>query len=285
MVVLTLSTAPLLRAEQEAQLVITQARPTGQAADHPGSVTTQSPQDPSALFRVSPSTANVPATFSFFVAVVDQFGRIIPNSDITIVYDPVANSGGHQHHDASRPKGRYDPESGNTGSDGFLPVTYTAPEVSGLIFTVFTCQTPTGVPCRPAFGNVDVSIDLIAASCGTQVGQKAAHPSNNHALPSLQAACTSALSDYTARYPGSTLTYNDMSLQWGGLFDCGANTPPCPGGAAWQPPHAGHRWGDNADFEHDFVPVSRRRVLRDVIENAGFRIHDEGNHWHLTVLN
>jgi hypothetical protein len=271
---LALPTAAPLQAEQQGQVFITLTRSPGQQGQ-PGGITIQTPQDPRALFRISPSTANVPATLSFFVAVVDQFGRIVPNSDITIVYDPVANSGGHQHHDASRPKGQYEPESGNTGPDGYLPVTYTAPEASGLIFSVFTCHTPSGGPCSPSIGNVDVSIDLEAANCGNQVGQTATHPTNNYALPSLQAACSSALDDYTARYPGSTLTYNDMSLPWGGLFDIDAT---------WAPPHGGHRWGENADFEHDFVPVSRRRVLRQIIRNAGFSIFDEGDHWHLTVL-
>lgn len=240
-----------------------------------------------ALFRVFPSMIlrprNAPPIYSSVdleVAVVDQFGQIVPNSDITITYSPVDNSGWHVHTEPGRPKGTYAPESGNTGPDGWLPVKYTAPEVSGLIFSHFACATPNGGPCTPLSGEVEVSVDLDSLSCGDTIGTNNRHPTNNYGLVSLERNCQAAREEYLALYPDAPFKTNDISLPWGGLFDHSDAAP-------WSNPHWLHRWGNNMDMRFMDQLPPRRRILREVLERHNFEveIHQPGPHLHLTTTN
>ena len=54
-------------------------------------------------------------------------GAILPNCDLNIQITVANGSGGHVHN-TNRPRGMFNPSSGNTGASGFLPVAYTAPE-------------------------------------------------------------------------------------------------------------------------------------------------------------
>jgi hypothetical protein len=99
-------------------------------------------------------------------------------------------------------------------------------------------------------------------------------------------ALTDLVNDYANAFGGASLFINDISLQWGGLFDCGANARPCRSGAQpWQPPHASHRWGENADLDITSVPVPRRQRLLQMIQQARLSAFlEDAVHWHLTVL-
>jgi hypothetical protein len=66
---------------------------------------------------------------------------------------------------------------------------------------------------------------------------------------------------------------NDISLQWGGLFDINAD---------WRPPHYEHRRGRQVDFSNaDNLPADLQRALRTIIGQYGGNVLNEGNHWHV----
>jgi hypothetical protein len=66
---------------------------------------------------------------------------------------------------------------------------------------------------------------------------------------------------------------NDISLQWGGLFDINAD---------WRPPHYEHRRGRQVDFSNaDNLPADLQRALRTIIRQYGGNVLNEGNHWHV----
>jgi len=73
--------------------------------------------------------------------------------------------------------------------------------------------------------------------------------------------------------PGLQMNYNDISLQWGGLFDINAD---------WRPPHYEHRRGRQVDFSNaDNLPADLQRALRGIIGQYGGEVRNEGNHWHV----
>ena len=74
--------------------------------------------------------------------------------------------------------------------------------------------------------------------------------------------------------PANKLAYNDISLQFGGLFDIGA---------MWGTPHKIHRLGTNVDLR--LVPVEHRQTLRQIIHGSGISniyVEESPPHWHLT---
>ncbi|MEW6068696.1 MAG: hypothetical protein AB1610_10455 [Nitrospirota bacterium] len=74
-----------------------------------------------------------------------------------------------------------------------------------------------------------------------------------------------------------TLRINDISLEWGGLFDIDAN---------WATPHKSHRTGKNVDVDDVTVEGSLvteellKKIIRDLKCNV--TILSESNHFHLT---
>src|SRR6266481_2369569 len=74
-------------------------------------------------------------------------GAILPNCDINLQITVANGSGGHVH-STNRPRGMFNPNSGNTGASGFLPVAYTAPEASGIT-NVLLFGFLNGVPITP----------------------------------------------------------------------------------------------------------------------------------------
>lgn len=256
-------------AHAESQVIIRQA---------PSDAATTQDFSTQSLFTIPPSTSGSSSKMSYYLAVVNVYtGQVIPNSSISVDYSATANSGGHDHHDNSRPKGTYVPESGNTGSSGWLLFTYTAPQVSGEIYHYFTCVSGDDSPCWPAYGYGYVLVpDLAALGAGTNytlIGQTGAHQSNHYGTFGTNQALVSLANAFAARFPGSVLQYNDISLQWGGLFDISSG---------WASPHKSHRFGNNVDFNQRAVRVSRREALRQLIRAQGFAILDEGNHWHFS---
>jgi hypothetical protein len=248
-----------------------------------GGVVNQAGIDPNAFLRLKPGTSTTPSTAMVGFGFINvNTGQLIPNLDILIESSPVPFSGGHSHDDGNRPGGSFQPQSGNTGPGGLLQVTYTAPQVAGLINVTVVC---TSILCSPFIGRVDVSIDLVAVTAGTLIGDTQQHPSNHWGTPSLAQAVTDLENLYEARF-NSSLQFNDSSLQWGGLFDCGANAPPCRATAQpWFPPHLSHRWGTDQDMDITSVPVARRNEVLHMIGLARMRtFQEDAQHWHLTVL-
>src|SRR5260370_23975273 len=153
---------------------------------------------------------------------VDLFtGQIINGCNVTIMQQPEAFSGGHQHDDSARPKGSFQPSSGNTGTSG-LPTTYTSPEVSGIVDVNLTGTAPDGTPLVPTTFTIGVQIDgLVSLGAGANyvlVGQTATHPDNHYGTGTMNATLVNLADSYAAAFPGQSLAYNDMSLVTGGLF-------------------------------------------------------------------
>lgn len=210
---------------------------------------------------------------------------MIPNCQIELTFSVQPNSGGHDHHDDSRPQGTLEPISGSTGDTGFAFTTvYTAREVAGVTEVGVTGRTPSG---GSIFGGFTIGVRVagleelaegenydLVGSFG-EPGVTSQHIGNHYGTPALNAMLVRLADDHAAAFPGEVLQYNDMSLVGGGLFDLGNN---------WVRPHRDHRFGRNLDLRTIVIPAQNRRALRQLILDGGFRLLEELNppHWHLT---
>lgn len=242
------------------------------------------PQPPS----IFTSSTKKESTRDYEVWVTDQcgFGRPVPNANVSLTHTVVEGSGGHVHHDANRDdnKGFFSSTSFNTGATGKTIIKYTAPQVSGKTKVTLKCTLPDGSTCVQHDEHIDVgSSGLLPLGAGANyvlVGGTGAHPDNHYGVPALNQALVKLADDYAVAYPGSKLIYNDMSLKQGGLFDC---MDRC-GGVSWHSPHKGHRAGRDADISYRDFPAERRTVVKRWIREKGqLKIHEEGNHWHVSL--
>jgi len=202
-------------------------------------------------------------------------GQVIPFCNLSMTWKARANSGGHSHDDAGRPKGTFNPSSGNSGSSGRLTTTYTSPEASGIIDVHLAGTLSDGSPVNPLDFTIGVEIpDLASLGAGANydlVGATSIHGDNHNGTPTFNGMLTTLADSYAAAFPGQRVAYNDMSLPQGGVFDLGAN---------WRPSHFEHRFGQNCDMR--LVPPQQRPRLRQLIAAAGLQPpHVEGDHWHL----
>ena len=232
---------------------------------------------PAADFQVRPSIGGQVITIDIDV-FCSFFGAPIPDCQITnntpVPAEP--NTGGHIHSDDGRPLGTVDPLQGNSGSDGILTVTYTAPEASGVVRL-------SGSGFHPNFGffsgNFTVGVmisglEALGASTNYDlVGQTTTHPSNHSGTGSFLSSLRKLAQAYVTANPGQRLAYNDISLAYGGLFDFGAG---------WSAPHVSHRLGTDVDLR--LVPPKKRLALQQMVYTAGIStilIEGSRNHWHL----
>jgi hypothetical protein len=219
-------------------------------------------------------------------------GNIIPNCDITVVPSAEANSGGHLHN-TNRPAGTFTPDHGNSGPSGFLPVTYTAPEASGII-NVTETGSPNGFS---PFGTIfTIGIEFGGLQPASVSGfivdtQSNMHGNNNgNATPQMAAALQDTadlfadlLAQAGEKLPALHVTA--LSLPQGGLFDYKYE---------WSPPHVDHRFGFEADISPTSAPNltdAQRGALQKAFLKSGLTApvpgenpQDEGaNHWHLRL--
>jgi len=239
-----------------------------QVAGQVGQVTTASQE---ANFSVRPSS---PLNL-ILRCLNNATGQVIPFCDLSLTWQARANSGGHNHHSSSRPKGTFAPASGNSGASGQLPTTYTSPDPSGIIDITVRGTLPNGTPVNPASYTIGVEIpDLVVLVEGANydlVGETGTHPVNHYGTPTFVGMLKTVAGSYAAAFPGQILSYNDMSMPYGGLFDINAN---------WSPPHREHRTGQSCDLR--LVPARQRARLLQLLTAAGFgRTFKEGDHWHI----
>lgn len=244
------------------------------------------PQKPSVLTN-GPTQIS---TQSYEISVQDECGNISPNADVTMDFQPVAKSGGHDHDDPSRPKGKFDLNLAapgiNTGRSGILTVKYTAPEVSGKTKLTLDCKLPDGTACiqNEEFIEVAVTPRLVPLGAGGSYdlvgiggtpGVSSQH-NDNHWVTSSFATKLKLLAEmYFGKYGTESspkLQYNDMSLESGGLFDVFND---------WKPDHHEHRIGISGDMR--LVPFERQEKLRDFLGKSGIvgRLKVHPNHWHI----
>ncbi len=110
--------------------------------------------------------------------------------------------------------------------------------------------TATSDVCGPLTIKVAAWIpDLVGMGSGrgfTLTGALPQHPSNHFGLPEVNGRLVQLADYYAADPTREILSYNDMSLVWGGLFDIGP-TADFPNRLFWQPPHDEHRVGRQID--------------------------------------
>jgi hypothetical protein len=217
------------------------------------------------------------ATVALVARVVDQNGQLVPNVNVRLEATAVANSGGHSHHDANRPNGSLGGSggtpnvvTGNTGTTGFV-FGFTAAEISGSHEIAATCTDCTQDGPDTVRVMVSGLQELGPGADYDLIGQTTPHPENHYGTASLIASLRILAQAYAKAFPGNRLAYNDMSLEFGGLFDIAAG---------WRPPHRSHRLGTDVDLR--LVPARQRQALRHLIRQSGIgTILVEGDHWHL----
>ena len=165
-------------------------------------------------------------------------------------------SGGHDHSDASRPKGKLSIAQGTTDANGEVKVIFTAPQIAGIHTIKATCVNCTN---SPASAEIKVKVPELLniftlpfrdpnwAYPG--VGQTGEHVDNHYLTVAAAARMLDISRKYQKIWPTAPkLTLNDASLVWGGKFDIRG---------AWErnpKAHAEHRIGDNMDIRANSAP-------------------------------
>jgi hypothetical protein len=156
-----------------------------------------------------------------------------------------------------------------TDTEGKIVLEYTAPEFSGTFALTAKSTTEQGedkdeltvkVPGLTELGT-SLYYELVGAPnnhagtndpCRTNP-PTSLHYSNHYGTRAMLAAIDSIARNYNRLHPGVRLRINDMSLEWGGLFDINNN---------WQRPHAEHREGKSADIGFSGIDRNGRCVER-----------------------
>ena len=162
---------------------------------------------------------------------------------VSFTVDVTANSGGHDHHDANRPKGKISITQGTTDSNGEVKLIFTAPELAGIHTIKASCQNCTNSPAsKDIQAKVPDLVELLADTkvplSYTLVGQTTNHTSNHWFLPKSRDTLAIVV-DTMFNTGWGAVGVNDGSLVWGGLFDI-------KGG--WTPSHHEHRSGNEVDI-------------------------------------
>lgn len=219
-------------------------------------------------------------------------------------FAPTPKTGGHNHDDPSRPSFLKPASIVTTGTG--LSVLYTAPEVSGDIVGTASGTDPQGNQMAPVPFTINVGLGPLSELAAVPsiyelTGDTPVHPSNHWGLRSFDVALINSATTYKQLLkPGEpVLGINDMTLQFGGIFDIHADS-----GSPWKSPHNTHREGHSADIGSGqglgfkgSIPVGQRKKLRAILylnslqpirENQGGVICDPQNHpllecthWHV----
>ncbi len=188
---------------------------------------------------------------------------------VTFAVEVAANSGGHDHHDATRPKGKVTANSPVTDANGEIKVTFQASQVAGTHVVVAFCSSCTNTS---VINNVDVKVPGLVPFLvlpfnapqwnTTGVGGTVQHASNHFLTVAATYRMLEIASKYKQIWPTAPqLTLNDASLEWGGKFDIDGTWETNPRR------HAEHRLGDNIDIRANTRPGAvpsdiREEVLR-----------------------
>jgi hypothetical protein len=184
--------------------------------------------------------------------------------------------------------------TGNTGPDGNgFQVTHTWPEVAGRINVLFYSTSP----ACPFFNDRDTAmvwcvwnkngpmLELAPGAGFELIGgpdNVARHPNHHRGMPALLDSLRAVAQDFAAAFPGAPLLgFNDLSLEWGGLFDIEDAGHPRP--PDWTPPHCGHRFGMNCDLRISNLSLGQRRMLSKILDDRGLATLKHPSHWHLAL--
>ena len=200
-------------------------------------------------------------------AMVSSGSAPAPGVSVGFSVEVTPNSGGHEHHDINRPKGKLSAVQGTTDANGEVKLTFTAPEVAGIHTIKATCATCSN---SPAAKEIQVKVpDLLPISPnppqntdgsyvyaltsvdGIHAGEGRYHK-NQYYLTAQARQNLRALIDSFAAAGWGTVALNDASLYWGGRYDIKGN---------WGDPHQGHRDGREIDisFTRANNPISQTK--------------------------
>ena len=217
-----------------------------------------------------------------------------PASNLDVVLQPevLPMSGYHAHHDPARPKGSVLPSSFRTNYDGCSPLLqFYAPTVAGehsmqvyANATSYNQEFWVGAWANNGFCCVQLyeNQDLYYKPNGAQPE----HPDwygFNVSVPTV--AKMQTIAQQYRQQTGQRLCVNDMSLNWGGVFDLGPRDPYY--GQYWHSPHGEHQFGLNVD-----LPFSCNNYLQTAYNIAlangggagpgGILVHSD--HYHLRFV-
>lgn len=242
--------------------------------------------------RLEGRTTTEPSTLLPLNAVVeDQNGAVQSGKRVTITATVQDGTGGHIHSE-NRPKGTFTCSSSlgtspasctlTTDSSGQAPFIFVATPISGTHTISATCDGCSNTETKSVDVKVSGLIPIPASpqlyalqdSTGAVIGAIPGKHTANHYLTSVAITKLERLARiYIGANPTAKLYLNDASLEWGGLFDVGRNTP-------WYSPHSTHDKGKSLDMRaansgpnnEGAVPAT---VFRELIRRAqrdGFRI-------------
>lgn len=196
------------------------------------------------------------------IAKVTENGSPKAGVTVTFASKVEANSGGHDHHDASRPKGDV-PASGETDTNGEIKITFQAPLFAGKHTVEATCDSCSN---KTVTHSLDVKVlnltQLTGGGSGTLyklVGDDGNHGSNHWFSYKAKDALIQLLSIFK-EYGWGVVGVNDSSLMWGGCFDVPGRWGACKRN------HAGHRTGEEVDLSF-YRPSGVSKDLRKKIYN------------------
>lgn len=190
----------------------------------------------------------------------------VPRAGIALGFsvDVIANSGGHEHHSAARPKGTLSRTQGTTDANGEVKVTFKAPEVAGIHTIKATCATCSNspatkeiqvkvpdllpIPPSPPQNADGTFVYALTSVDQTHQGNGRYHHNQYYLTEQSQTNLQSMIKIF-AKEGWGTVALNDASLYWGGRYDITSN---------WGAPHAGHREGREIDvsFARAGNPIS-----------------------------
>ena len=189
---------------------------------------------------------------------------------VTFAVEVEPNTGGHDHHDASRPKGLVNGKltaSGVTEANGEIKVTFQASQIAGTHVVAAVCESCTN---KSVTKNVDVKVPdlvpfLVLPLAGMQwnpngVGDTPQHTDNHYLTMAATYRMLEIASKFKKIWPSAPqLTLNDASLKWGGKFDIDGSWEANPRR------HAEHRLGDNVDVRANTRPGNVPSDIRKVV--------------------
>lgn len=189
---------------------------------------------------------------------------------INFKVEPVENSGGHSHHDDSRRKGTVTPPTLTIPAGSLEPVyaLYSSSDISGQEKIIVEVN---GSKADEKMIEVKVPdlmpLDSLSWYNLTGADAISSHPANHYGTNSTKVAVYNMASDYWNEIR-TRLGINDMSLEWGGLFDVNEN---------WSSPHSLHRTGESVDIDRcaDGVLVNQKRLDKIALRYDGERIVEE----------
>ena len=148
------------------------------------------------------------------ITVWGNVSPAIPNQTVTFTDMRDGNiSGGHSHN--ARPVGTFTAASGKTNSAGDYSTTYRATHFSGANrIRVSACGSEDyGEPVIQVNGLVE-----LAPGNFNGIGNTGTHPWNHFGTPQANQKLHAIANAYAAEYPGSYLSFNDQSLEYGGIL-------------------------------------------------------------------